>query len=61
MIRLSAYTCAGSSAVPFRVTSWMVAPTRSAKVSAPGSVHVNAIVVVEAKVVSLVVRSSSTV
>ncbi len=39
----------------------MVAPTRSAKLSAPTSVQVNAIVVVVAKVVSLVVRSSSTV
>ncbi len=39
----------------------MVAPTRSANVSAPGSVQVNAIVVMDAKVLSLVVRSSSTV
>ena len=60
-MRLSTYTSAGSSAVPLSVSSWMVAPTRSTNDSAPGSVQVNAIVVVVAKVVSLVVRSSSTV
>jgi hypothetical protein len=43
-----------------RVISCTVASTRSAKVSLPGCVQVNAIVVVDPKWVSPVVRSSST-
>ncbi len=49
-IRLSAYAVDGSREVPFRVISWTCASTRSAKVSAPGSVQVNSIVVTEPKV-----------
>jgi hypothetical protein len=60
-MRLSWYTAVGSSGSPFRVTSWIVAPTRSANVEAPGCAHENRITVVEAKVVSEVVRSRSTV
>ena len=58
-IRLSAYAVAGSIDSPFSVISWMVASTRSANVSAPGSRHEKRIVVVDAKVVSPVVRSRS--
>jgi hypothetical protein len=57
-IRLSAYaeTSTGS---PFSVISCTVASTRSANVEAPGSRQLKAIVVVEPKVVSPVVRSRS--
>ena len=57
-IRLSAYAEA-STGSPLSVISWIVAPTRSAKVDAPGSRQLKTIVVVEPKVVSLVVRSRS--
>ena len=60
-MRLSAYAVAGSTEVPLSVISCTFAPTRSTKVSAPGSLHVKRIVVVEPKVVSLVVRSRSMV
>jgi len=59
VMRLSAYAVAGSTWVPFSVISWTVASTRSANVDAPGSAQVNRMVVVEPKVVSPVVRSSS--
>ncbi len=49
-IRLSAYA-EGSTGSPFSVISWISAPTRSANVSAPGSLQPNSMVVVDANVV----------
>ena len=54
-MRLSAYAVGGVERSPLRVISWTVAPTRSAKVPAPGSRQVNSSVVVETKVVARLV------
>jgi hypothetical protein len=59
-IRTLSNTLAGSSARPFSVISWAVGATRSAKVEEPGSRQPNLTTVVDRKVVSLDVRSSST-
>ena len=59
-MRVPSKTVAGSSARPLRVISSMWSATRSTKVSAPGSVQRNRAVVVEPKVTSPIVRSSTT-